>query len=668
MKGIVILDRIKIDVKKQYKLFIEVVFNNPLDQSFTYKVPDELIDRVMAGQRVIVPFGKRRLMGYIISVHSNEPIFALKEISELCDNSAIFGLSTINLAKWVSSYYLCSLGEALSLFVPREVKEKTFSLSKIKQKDLLTLNDEQNTAFQLVRKSINENIFYPYLLFGATASGKTEVYKYLAKEVVNKNKQALILVPEIALTPQTIKRFQEVFRDRIAILHSKLNKKERYYNWMQINNGTVDIILGARSSIFLPIERLGIIIIDEEHEYTYKSGDTPRYHVRQIAFKIGKTLGIPVVLGSATPSIESFYHSRQNRLKLLYLKKKHSVYQKQKVTLIDMRNESSIISKSLIEKIALRLEKKEQVMIFLNRRGYSPFLICKSCGYTFKCPSCDISLTYHQSKRQMLCHYCGYSTGLYKTCISCNKKEISLISYGTERVEELLKEIFVNANIARMDLDTTRCKGSSEKLLEQFRKKKVDILIGTQMIAKGLHFPNVTLVGVIMADLSLNLPDFRASEKTFSLLTQISGRAGRGRIQGETVIQTYLPDNYVIKLAVKQDYEEFYKCEIAERKKFLYPPFSRLVKLLIRGKNEETVINKSNELLKYLNSIVKKGIELLGPAPAPLSKLHNNYRWQIILKGNRINDMQYISKKANEFFKQISSIYLEIDIDPLSMM
>ncbi len=656
---------------KTNDLFVDLVFNHPLQQTFTYKIPEELMDVVTFGKRVSAPFGRKRtLTGYVLRVHQNRPDFELKDIIEVVDKEVIFNDRVVNLAKWVAEYYLCSLGEALGVCIPKESKEKPYSLKKIAAKSLLNLNKEQAEVVKLIINSMNKKEFSPFLLYGVTGSGKTEVYKYLAHEAVKNGFQALVLVPEIALTPQTIGRFQHFFGERIAVLHSKLGQKERFYNWKLIQKGEVDIILGARSAIFSSIDRLGIIIIDEEHEGSYKSGDTPRYHARQLAFKIAQTRKIPVVMGSATPAIESYYYGQMQKITTLSLKERHSAYQNQKMTLVDMRKEksNSFISQTLFEKISQCLLQKEQVMIFLNKRGYSPLLICQDCGHSLKCPNCDISLTYHQDKKNTLCHYCHYSHTISTTCNSCGGKDIILIGYGTERIEEQLKELFVQAKIGRMDFDSTRKKGAHEQILTQFKKGEIDILIGTQMIAKGLHFPNVTLVGVVLADLTLNLPDFRASEKTFSLLTQISGRAGRGEIQGEVVIQTYLPDNYVIQSALQQDYEAFYQQEIKERKEFAYPPFTRFIKLLVRGKKEENVIRSINDLYHQLRTTLTGGIDILGPAPAPLSKLNNNFRWQMILKGKRMTDLQNLARIAQEKFKNKNSLYLEIDVDPLSMM
>ncbi|MDH4128933.1 MAG: primosomal protein N' [Spirochaetota bacterium] len=654
---------------KLTSLYVNLVFNLPLEKSFTYKVSKEH-SNITVGQRVLAPFNNQDIMGYVIKVHEDKPSFKCKLIKEIYDDIPIFDEKIIQLANWLSEFYLCSLGEALAVCVPKEIKEKSYNFEKVETEALLTLNEEQKLVVDSITNVIKDSKFISYLISGITGSGKTEVYKYLACEVVSRGKQALILVPEIALTPQTIRRFQSSFGKKIAVLHSKLNSKEKLYNWRLIQKGEVDIILGARSAIFAPMNKLGIIIIDEEHETTYKSGDTPRYHTRQVAYKICQMQNIPLVMGSATPSIESYYYAQHGRIKLFHLANRHSSFKDQIITLVDMRVEksNSFISETLFKKISERLINKEQVIIFLNRRGYSPLLICHDCGHTVKCINCDISLTYHQGKKLMRCHYCDYSQTAFTICPNCESKNISFIGYGTERIDDVLKEMFISANIARMDLDTTRRKGSHEKILSDFQSGKIDILIGTQMIAKGLHFPNVTLVGIPLADLSMNLPDFRASERTFSLITQVSGRSGRGDIQGEVVIQTYIPNNYVIQSAKNQDYNLFYQHEIEDRKKLLYPPFSRFIKLLIRGKSEETVISKINDLSITLKGSMDKETEILGPAPSPLSKLNNNYRWQMILKSKKIANLQKLAKIARESFKNENRLYLEIDVDPISMM
>ncbi len=650
--------------------YADIVFNHPLKNSFTYSIPERFNQIKSIGYRVTAPFGRRTLMGYIVRIHKNKPKFNTLEIIDILDDKAIFDQFVIDLAEWMSEYYLCSVGEALSTCLPKEIKEKSYELNEVLPEPLHLLNSEQQEAVNTIRQSIKDNQFSTYLLFGVTGSGKTEVYKYLSQYAISKGRQALILVPEISLTPQTINRFQSAFGRKIAILHSKLSQRERYFNWNRIHKGEVDIILGARSAIFCPHCKLGIIIIDEEHESTYKSGDTPRYSAKQLAYKICQTHNLPLILGSATPSIESYYQGIINNINTISLSERHSTHQNPDISLVDMRKEESrsFISKLLFEKITQRLSNKEQIMIFLNKRGYSPLLICKDCGSTLKCPYCDISLTYHQVKNNLLCHYCGYSTKLINTCSSCKGNDIMLFGYGTEKIEDELSELFLSARIGRMDLDTTRRKGAHEKILNSFSKGEIDILIGTQMIAKGLHFPNVTLVGVVLADLSLHLPDFRSSERTFSLLTQISGRAGRGKLKGEVIIQTYLPNHYVIQSTKNQDYHEFYTREIEERKKFLYPPFTRLIKILIRGKKEEIVINTANEIFQYMNQFKTKDIELLGPAPAPLGKINKNYRWQILLKGQRLKPLQELIRHTQDKFSKKNNTYLEIDVDPIALM
>lgn len=654
------------------ELYLEVVLNNPLKQSFTYTVPENLQQEAQIGKRVYVSFGRRlkEEQAYIVDVHSNKPKYKCKDIIYFVDNEPVFDLKTLELARWIAEYYICSLGEALSLFVPKNLESNQITKNEINKKPLLDLNKEQQNAVNIISQTIKANIYKSYLLFGVTGSGKTEVYKYLSKIVTDTGKQAIILVPEISLTPQTIQRFQSAFGNRIAVLHSKLNAREKAFNWKQIKNNEVDIILGPRSAIFAPVQKPGIIIIDEEHETSYKSGDTPRYHARQIAFKLAQREKIPVVLGTATPSIETMFHALNGDLEVIYLKQRHSAHQIQKMTCVDMRTEKSrsFVGEELFKKLVDRLHKKEQCIIFLNKRGYSPLLLCKDCGEAVKCPHCDIALTYHQKKNRMLCHYCEYSILPTKSCPNCNGNEIQLMGYGTERIEEELIEHFPNANIARMDFDSTRKKGSHEDILNDFKEGKIDILVGTQMIAKGLHFPNVTLVGVVLADLSLHIPDFRASEKTFSLLAQVSGRAGRGDLEGEVLIQTYLPSHYVIQTALKQDYEAFYYKELEERLTYGYPPYTRFVRLLVRGINEDKVIEKIKALFDKIIDRPHKDVEILGPAPAPLAKINKNHRWQILLKGKKISALRDLAVLSQGFLNKESGIYLEIDIDPQSMM
>lgn len=654
-------------------LYIEIVIDRPIENTYTYRVPSELTKYARIGIRVLIPFGRgnKPETAYIIAVSDIKPEYKTKDIIGVVDDEPVFTKYEIELAKWMSSYYICSLGEALATIVPKEsdTKETDFSAG-VDRKSLLKLNTEQEYALKTISKSINNNIFETYLLHGVTGSGKTEVYRHLAKKVADKGKYTLILVPEIALTPQNIIRFTEIFGNDVAVIHSKISPKEKSYNYMRILNGEVKVVLGARSAIFSPSKNLGLIIIDEEHETSYKSGDTPRYNAKQVAYKICRDKKIPLVLGTATPLIETYYNADCGSFKLIKMVERHSSHYEQDIKVVDLKTEtdSIVFSNVLLDNINDRLNKKEQVLIFLNRRGFSNFVICKECSATIECPNCGIAFTYHKYGHQLSCHYCGYTIKPPSFCPSCNSDKLKYVGFGTEQIEGKLRDVFPSAVIERMDVDTTRRKNAYDKIADKMRKGKIDILVGTQMIAKGIHFPNITLVGVILADVALNIPDFRASERTFSLLTQVSGRAGRGESKGKVIIQTFNPDHYAIRHALAQDYESFYKEEINNRKTFGWVPFNRLIRLVMRGTNLDIVIQEVNKLSKALKKQKSKSVSILGPSSCPIEKINRNYRYQIILSSKKVVNMLSLAKYSKELFRKNRKVYLEIDVDPISMM
>lgn len=468
-----------------------------------------------------------------------------------------------------------------------------------------------------------------FLLNGITGSGKTEVYMNLVEHYMKNNKSSIILVPEISLTPQMVERFKGRFGKDIAIFHSKLSDGERYDEWFRVKQGKVKLAIGARSAIFLPFSDLGLIVIDEEHENSYKSDSDPKYHVRDIAKVISHNNSCKVVLGSATPSIESFYHTSNGEYQLINLKNRVDGATLPLITLIDMReelanNNRSVFSKELFEEINLRLAKKEQIILFLNRRGFSTFVSCRKCGYVFKCPNCDISLTYHNSGN-LICHYCGHRERSVNACPSCKSKYVKYFGIGTEKLENEIKRYFPKSKTLRMDFDTTRKKNSYEEIYNTFKKGEADILLGTQMIAKGLDFPNVTLVGVISADLSLNLPDYRAAERTYQLITQVAGRAGRRKKLGKVIVQTYTPQHYSLQYAKNYDYLSLYNEEIKIREAMNNPPFSRILSINLSSENERVLINKANEIgIKIKEEFKKDEFQILGPSPSIISKIKKN--------------------------------------------
>lgn len=531
-----------------------------------------------------------------------------------------------------------------------------------------TLTIEQEN---IIREYINSDDKM-FLLKGVTGSGKTEVYMKLVERVLLEGKSAIILVPEIALTPQMIERFKGRFGVNVALFHSKLSDGERFDEWFRVKEGKAKVIVGARSAIFLPAKNLGLIIIDEEHENTYKSEQNPKYQTKEIAEYLSELKGCKVILGSATPSIETYYRALTGEMKLLELNSRVDNKPMPPMKIIDMRNElkggnKSLFSRELFIAIQERLKRKEQIILFLNRRGFSTFVSCRSCGYVFKCDECDISMTYHKNGL-LICHYCGKTKREPRECPKCHSKYVKFFGAGTQRVEEEVKKYFNNVRILRMDVDTTRDKHSYERIYNTFKNGEADILIGTQMVSKGLDFKNVTLVGILAADMSINIPDYRAAERTFQIITQVAGRAGRGDKQGEVLIQTYTPQHYSLQYAVNYDYEGFYEKEFTVRAMMKYPPFGKL--LLINGtsKKEELLKNFMHKITMMIKPLVESclDIEILGPIPCMISKVKENYRWQIVIKGEFDS---YFSKNIKEIlYDENKNVYNDIrismDINP----
>ncbi len=508
---------------------------------------------------------------------------------------------------------------------------------KVQKTDFLKLNQEQAQAVQTIVADIGQPN-KPYLLEGITGSGKTEVYLHIIDQVLKLGKTAIVLVPEISLTPQMTNRFISRFGDQVAIMHSGLSDGEKYDEWRKIKSGKAKVVVGARSAIFAPLENIGAIIIDEEHEATYKQESNPRYHARDVALLRAQYHQAVLVMGSATPSIESRARASRDVYHFIRLTQRANPLAKiPQVKIVDFRDylgqqAVSNFTPLLLDKIKDRLEKREQTVLMLNRRGFSSFIMCRECGYVDDCPNCDISLTLHMDTKTMNCHYCGFQKAIPRTCPNCGSRSIRYYGTGTQKAYDELQEVLPQARVLRMDVDTTRKKGAHEKILQEFGQGQADILLGTQMIAKGLDFPNVTLVGVLNADTSLNLPDFRSAERTFQLLTQVAGRAGRAEKEGQVIIQTYNPKNYAIQLAKEQDYEAFYTYEMKVRHQLAYPPYYYTVGLTLSHKNEEVLVQKSFEVLNLLKGQLSDQVKILGPTPKPIARTHNLYHYQIIIK------------------------------------
>jgi primosomal protein N' (replication factor Y) len=556
-----------------------------------------------------------------------------------------------------------------------EVYRDPYGSREFKRTSPLALTNAQDTAIQPILKTIQKNEHEVFLLYGVTGSGKTEIYLQSIQDVIKQGREAIVLVPEIALTPQMVHRFKGRFGDEVAVLHSGLSAGEKYDEWRKILRKEVSVVVGARSAIFAPFENLGILIIDEEHETSYKQEEMPRYHARDVAIERAKNANCPVVLGSATPSLESFARAQKSVYHLLSLPSRMNNHSLPPVEIIDMREElrdgnRSMFSRSLLEKLKERIEKKEQTVLFLNKRGHSSFVMCRDCGYVINCPNCDISLTYHRVSEQMKCHYCGYESYVPKNCPECSSEHIRYFGTGTQKVEDELGKILPEAKVIRMDVDTTSRKGSHERLLNDFQEGKADILLGTQMIAKGLDFPNITLVGVLSADTMLHLPDFRSSEKTFQLLTQVSGRAGRHELPGEVVIQTYTPEHYSIELAGKQDYDLFYHREMMMRKIHRYPPFYFISLITVSHDQLMKVVSVTEKITKYVQSRLSHEAVVLGPVASPIPRINNRYRYQCLIKYKRESDLVLTLKNVLDHYQKeaASGLQVSVDVNPFILM
>ncbi|NOY78622.1 MAG: primosomal protein N' [Calditrichaeota bacterium] len=831
------------DKKNITSLFANVVFPIPVDHAFSYEVPEDFRDIIRVGSRVLAPFGRRKLTGFVVELTSEIEFTEVKPIADVLDDTPIFSQEMLQLARWIAGYYLSSWGEVLEATLPkginleskrivrlvgewqveqlkslpdvsdnqrkilqalfnngalsfqqlrrkigsqnlsynltqlqkkgyisvqeivsraktrertmnfiqlapdwltshnlddeitgfmlkhsrqaeilkilRDFPEGLFQVDLLKQAQIslsglksllrkgiitvsqrevfrdyyqhvqpetpesITLNKDQRRALDEIESHIQKGTFQTFLLFGVTGSGKTQVYMEAIAKVLSLGKTAIVLVPEISLTPQTVKRFKDFFGNDVAVLHSRMSSGERYDSWRRIQRGDFHIVIGPRSAVFAPLKNIGLIVVDEEQEATYKQYDmAPRYHARDVAIVRAKMNNALVILGSATPSVESFFNAEHKKYALLSLPGRVEDIPMPEVEIVDMskehqkrkHGEPTVFSSRLLEKIAEKLTLREQVILLQNRRGFSTYIVCQDCGYIEKCIHCDITLTYHREGNKLMCHYCNYQKAAPEVCPNCGGVNIRYSGVGTQRVEDELNYFFPKARIVRMDMDTTGKKGAHDQILRDFSRGLYDILLGTQMVAKGLDFPRVTLVGVISADTTLLIPDYRASERTFQLLTQVAGRAGRKDKQGEVIIQTYAPKNHSILFAQKHDYLRFYVSEINQRKELLYPPFGKLIEVEFRGPDEKAVSGYASRFVSLLN-VRSDFYQVLGPSPAPLAKIQGNYRYHIILKNDRKRDAT--GKKLREEVKAAFSSFkkryrpkdvkITIDVDPIDL-
>lgn len=555
----------------------------------------------------------------------------------------------------------------------KQIERNPFIHKNIEKDEPKKLNEEQKKCFDSIAFCIDNNEFSKHLIYGITGSGKTEIYLQLISKVIEEGKSAIVLVPEISLTPQMVDRFLARFGNIVAVLHSKLSIGERYDEWQKIVKGDSKIVIGARSAIFAPVENLGIIIIDEEHDMSYKSDSTPRYNAKDLAKYIAEKNNCPLVLGSATPEINTMYLAKNNDISMYTLTKRANNAKLPDVEIVDLRNELALGNRSMLSfklqnEIEKNLKNKKQTILFLNRRGYSTFIMCRECGYVAKCKNCNISLTYHMRENKLKCHYCGFETSVIKECPECGSEKVKYFGTGTQKLEDEIHKLYPEASTIRMDIDTVSKKNSHEEILDKFKNENIDILIGTQMVVKGHHFPNVTLVGVVTADGSLNLDDYRAVEKTFQTLVQVAGRSGREE-KGKVIIQTYNPDHYAIIDSQKQDYDLFYNQEIELRKMLNYPPFCDIILIRFSGKDLQKIQKVSDLVYKKIKSVKDENINIYKPVASPIDKIKNKYRWRIIVKCKLTSKVLDIINYGieDERIKKCKETSIVVDINPNSM-
>ena len=711
-----------------------------IDRTFDYLVPSYLDEEIKVGIRVLVPFGRQEVEGFVLALKSKTLQEELKEIIRLVDQEVIINEELQQLGKYISETTLSTLISSYQVMLPKAVKaskkttinkKETTYLSlaespelnrekltpsqekilaylkthpKAEKKELITisassvktllkngviietkeekyrltstysikekkpLTKRQQQVVEEILSFRNQNEVF--LLHGVTGSGKTEVYMELIEKMREEGKSSIVLVPEISLTEQIVSRFRSRFGEDIAILHSRLSDGEKYDEWRKINRQEVSIVIGARSAIFAPLKNIGIIIIDEEHTTTYKQENTPKYHALDIAKWRSFYHKCPVVLGSATPSLESYARALKGVYHLIEMKERVNQKPLPEVKIIDLnvekkkKTENSYFSNELWNEMTKRIENNEQIMLLLNRRGYSSIVSCQNCGYVEKCPHCDISLTYHKTSGMLRCHYCGYAKRLEAICPECKEEAMKNLGVGTERIEEEIKKYLPTARVVRMDMDTTSRKGAHEKIITAFQNHEYDILLGTQMIAKGLDFKDVTLVGIINADTSLNIPDFRSSEYTFQLLSQTSGRSGRGDKEGKVYIQTFNPDHYAIYCAKNHDYLSFYQKEMEIRHTLGYPPYYYLVLVKIISKDYTKAQKESTKIGDYLKKNLPE-LSILGPSMANVFKMNNQYRFQIVLKYKKCEKLYPVLKELMIHYQSDRLLTVDIDFNPV---
>jgi len=667
-------------------MFAEIILakaSRGIDRIYHYSIPENLNGQLKIGHQVRVPFGFRSEIGYVVGFAEKSEVIKVKDIQEITSETPLFTEQSVALSKWLADYYESFFITALRLVMPpgtkakegrKRRKKKTEDNSNNQRLNVavkgLKLTDDQQKAFDSINQAIVDGRPEKFLLYGVTGSGKTEIYLQTIDEVIKRGKSAIVMVPEISLTPQLVERFRDRFGDHIAVLHSEFTQKQRAGDWLRAARGEAQIVLGTRSAVFAPLKNIGLIILDEEYETTYKSEKSPRYHAREVAIKLAKLNRAVVILGSATPAVETFYKAGTGEYSRLDLPRRIDDRPLPPVEVVDMREEMrqknfGVLSERLKAELEKTLTAGEQAILFINRLGFFTFVMCRSCGYVIECPHCAVSLVYSSSEKQLRCNRCGYSAAPPLTCPRCHSGSIKYFGTGTQRIEDEVAKLFPSARILRYDRDTTGKRGSHEVFFRTFAAGKADVMIGTQMVTKGLDLAAVTLVGVVSADIGLHLPDFRAGEHTFQLLTQVAGRAGRHHLPGQVVLQTYSPDHYIIKAAVNHDYRSFYEQEIKQRQDLDYPPFSQLISLLVSGADQKKVGRVGADLAAFLG---KRTGGVMGPIPAVIPKLRGQWRERILLKGQ---DLSLMRKAVEETLAKAvvpREIRVTVDVEPLSLL
>ena len=665
--------------------FAHVALPLPLRRTFVYRIPDELANSVRPGVEVEAPFRGRTKRGHVTEIAASSDLAQVRDLGAVTTSPPIT-THLLQLARWIADYYLAPIGEVIAAMLPGGLEG--FAKSRARKgaeedrvvrmalPQRFTLTPAQARAISAIEVAVARGGFAPFLLHGVTASGKTEVYLRAARAAREAGGQTLVLVPEIALGSQVVREFERRFGGRVGVLHSYLTVGQRRRNWELARRGALDVVVGARSAVFAPLPALRLIVIDEEQDPAYKQSEQLRYHGRDVAVRRAQMLGIPVVLGSATPSLESLANVARKKYVRLSLPERVDHRPLPDVRVVDLKRAgvtNSLLSRPLREALALRLERKEQSVLFLNRRGHSHWTQCRACGWVPQCPHCDISLTLHVSPNEWRCHYCDHREPGRTACAQCGAQLLRYAGSGTQRVEKELAAAFPEARVLRLDADVARRSAERPReVLAKFANGEADVLLGTQMVAKGLDFPRVTLVGVLDADVALHLPDFRAAERTFQLLVQVAGRAGRGKTRGEVFVQTCTPDHPAVEAAARHDEASFVERETAERREAGYPPFTRLATLLFSGKDEkrvEALAVRVEEALTPLGEEV--GVTVLGPAPQPLAKLRGVHRWHLLLKGvsaAKLHDVVARGVELAEADDDASAVRIVADVDPVDVL